>query len=283
MGMAEVYTEMSDIVENPRLSVIMSVYNIEKLEIFDQAMQSVLNQTMRDYEFIICDDGSTDATDSCLRHWAGRDSRIRLLKNYRNEGLASALNRCIEAARGDFIARQDADDISLYRRFELQLKFLEKYLDIAFVGSNVILFNKNGDWGERFFPLFPGPRDFLFTMPFVHGALLFRKQSLLDARGYRVAKETRRAEDYDMLMRLYAMGMRGANIQQPLYRFLEDMNAMNRRKYRYRIDEAKVRFLGFRALGLFPGGFPYVVKPLIVGLIPARGLKKLKMIVGRKF
>ena len=78
--------------------------------------------------------------------------------------------------------------------------------EIAFVGSNVVLWDQYGDWGRRVFPEYPGPKDFLFSMPYVHGALMFRRNTLDIAGGYRVAKETRRAEDYDLLMRIYANG-----------------------------------------------------------------------------
>lgn len=267
----------------PRLSIIMGAYNIGSLNVFNAAMDSVLKQTMSDFEFIICDDGSNDNTYELLSDYASNDKRLKLLKSIKNEGLASALNRCIAVSTAEYIARQDCDDLSAPHRFEKQLDYLANYPEISFVGSNVTLYDENGDWRNRVFPEGPEPKDFLFTLPFIHGALMFRKNDLLAAACYRVAKETRRTEDYDLLMRMYAMGMRGANIQEFLYRFLEDRNAMNRRKYCYRIDEAKVRVKGFRALGLLPQGIPYVIKPLIVGFIPAGILKKLKLTAKREY
>ena len=113
-------------------------------------------------------------------------------------------------------------------------------------------------------------------MPFVHGALMFRRECINAVQGYRIAKETRRAEDYDMLMRMYAVGLKGANIQQILYRFCENEATQQRRKYCYRIDEVVVRWKGFRKLKLLPRGIIYVIKPLIVGMIPIICLKILK-------
>lgn len=260
----------------PKLSVMMGVYNIEKLDVFDCAVESVLTQTMSDFEFIICDDGSTDYTAEILKKWSSQDSRIRLVQASRNEGLAAALNRCLWTAQGSFIARQDADDLSLPTRFEMQLAFLKAHTEVSFVGCDVTLWDKHGNWGERRFPAFPVERDFLFTMPFVHGTLVFRHAALKAVGGYRVAKETRRTEDYDLLMRMYSQGLRGGNLSAQLYRFREDKAAQKRRKYRYRIDEAKVRWQGFRALGLMPSALPYVVKPLIVGGIPSGMLRRLK-------
>ena len=139
----------------PRLSVIMGAYNIAELTVFHKAMDSVLEQSMRDFEFIICDDGSTDETWWILNELAGRDGRVRLVQNPENRGLAASLNRCLEYARGELIARQDADDISAPDRFQKQLCFLDAHPEIGFAGSNVTLWDETGDWGERLFPEYP--------------------------------------------------------------------------------------------------------------------------------
>lgn len=267
---------MSCVESAKKLSVIMGVYNIAALPLFDSAVNSILTQTMGNFEFLICDDGSTDNTWEILTQLAQRDSRIGLIHNPKNEGLASALNLCLTEACGRYIARQDADDISAPERFAKQISFLEEHPQISFVGSNVTLWDERGNWGHRSFPPYPQPRDFLFTMPFVHGALMFQRESLEQIGGYRVSKETRRAEDYDLLMRMYAQGLAGANILEPLYYFREDAAAKKRRKYCYRVDEVKVRWCGFRELGLLPQGLPYVVKPLIAGILPTFLLREIK-------
>lgn len=267
----------------PKISVITGAYNIENQLVFGAAMDSILNQTLSDFEFIICDDGSNDGTYERLIWLSVRDSRVKVLKSPRNEGLASALNRCLAVASGSFIARQDTDDLSSTDRFEKQVAFLNEHAEISFVGSNTELYDEKGVYGNRNFPTYPSAKDFLFSLPFLHGTIMFRRDALKNAGGYRAVKETLRTEDYDLLMRMYAMGMRGANINEPLYRFLEDNAAQNRRKYSYRIDEAKVRWKGFSSLGLLPGGFPYVIKPLIVGLIPLKVLRWLKRNSGRVY
>ena len=251
------------------ISVIMGVYNIEHLWVFDQAINSILNQTMSDFEFIICDDGSTDQTYEKLLDYQQRDKRVHLLRNQTNKGLAHSLNRCLKLAHGIYIARQDADDISRQDRFEKQLDFLNDHQEISFVGSNVSLYDKSGIWGQRTSPEYPKKTDFLFSAPFVHGSLMFRKETLQSFNGYRVSKETLRAEDYELEMRMYSAGIKGANLQVNLYQFLEDKNTQSRRKYKFRMDEAKVRYQGFKAMGLMPQSMPYVIKPLIVGLLPA--------------
>jgi len=255
----------------------MGAYNIKSVSVFQRAVESVLNQTMDDIELIICDDGSTDQTWKTLLDLAERDGRIKLIRNPTNRGLAATLNRCLAHAQGRWVARQDADDLSAPNRFQLQLQFLESHPEIGFVGSAVTLWDEGGVWRERVFPDYPQPRDFRFTMPFVHGALMFRRTALEAVGGYRVAKETRRAEDYDMLMRMYAAGIRGANLPDFLYAFQEDQAAQKRRKYRYRLHEMVVRWKGFCKMGLMPNALPYVVKPVIVGMIPNAVLKKLKL------
>lgn len=259
-----------------RISVIMGAYNVQNLWIFEKAINSVLRQTMQDFELIVCDDGSTDNTYQMLRRFARQDRRIRVIRSQKRCGLAAALNRCLFIARGDLIARQDADDLSMPDRFRQQAAFLERHPQISFVGTNVTLFYQNGSWGKRVLPPRPKKEDFLFTCPFVHGSLLFRREAFMRAGVYRTGKQTLRAEDYDLLMRMYAAGLRGANLQKAHYQFLEDQTAWKRRKYRYRFDEAIVRLYGFRQLGLLPKGLPYVVKPLAVGLVPPRILLRLK-------
>ena len=262
--------------KSPSISVIMGVYNVATLPVFLSSIHSILHQTFPDFEFIICDDGSTDTTPDILRRIARSDRRIRLITNDVNLGLAASLNRCIGISRGHFIARQDADDISDLERFEKQIAFLEMNKSIGFLGTNVRLFDASGIWGERILEKCPTKYDFLFTAPFVHGSIMFRKETLEKVRGYRVAKETRRTEDYDLEMRLYAQGVAGENLQEFLYDYCEDKETGKRRKYKYRIDEMKVRWKGFKKLSLFPMAIPYVIKPIIVGFIPRRFLVTLK-------
>ncbi len=259
----------------PILSVISGAYNLENCFSFKKSIESILSQSFSDFEFIICDDGSTDGTYEILKEYAKRDGRIVLLKNERNLGLAASLNRCIEIARGEFIGRHDCDDYSVPDRFEKQLTYLSLHPEVGLLGTAAYLFDKNGVYDTLKFPEVVEKRDFLFTSPYQHGSVVFRSGILKSASGYTVSKLTRRTEDYELFMRL-AIFARGENLAEPLYLFLEDENTLKRRKYRYRIDEAKVRYRGFKRLGLLPRGFFYVIKPLIVGLIPSFILKKLR-------
>lgn len=117
----------------PTISVIMSTYN--RFDLLPRAVDSILNQTYKNFEFIIIDDGSTDDTPEILRNYAQKDHRVIVLTNSSNKGLVFSLNRGLEIARGQFIARMDDDDFSLENRFEIQLRFMKENPDITVVGG----------------------------------------------------------------------------------------------------------------------------------------------------
>ena len=102
----------------------------------ERSVRSIVEQTYPNWELILCDDGSTNAALLWMQNLAARDSRIRLLQNDRNLGLARTLNRCLSVANGAYLARQDDDDISKPDRFEKQIAYLESHADVDFVGSN---------------------------------------------------------------------------------------------------------------------------------------------------
>ncbi|WP_197695383.1 glycosyltransferase family 2 protein [Megamonas hypermegale] len=249
---------------------------INKKAIVKLAIDSILNQTYRDFEFIICDDGSNDGTYEMVQGLIRNDKRVILIKNNENKGLAYSLNHCLSIAKGKYIARMDADDISTPNRLEKQIKFLDEHLEYAIVGCNLLLINDKGIWGKRILAEKPTKKSFLFTSPFCHPAIVMRKDVLDKVNNYKVEKITRRAEDYDLFMRIYVNGYKGYNLQEFLYQFREDNDAYKRRAYKYRIDDVQVRYRGFKALGLMPSGFLYVIKPLIVGLIPQKILCQLR-------
>lgn len=252
----------------PIISVIMGVYNASNRDMIAASINSVLNQTYGDFELIICDDGSIDDTNKILREYMEIDKRITIITNAFNQGLAFSLNRCLKISKGKYIARMDVDDVSLPNRFEREIEFLEENRNYAMVGTSINLFDDKGVWGNRKMIENPCKKDFLFGSPFIHPTILIRKNILEKLNGYRVSKETLRAEDYDLFMRLYNLGYKGYNIPEFLYNYREDVNSYKKRKYFHRFDEARVRYKGFKLLGLLPEGLIFVLKPLIVGLIP---------------
>src|SRR3989338_5597380 len=125
---------------DPKICVIMSVYN--GLPYLKEAVKSILNQTYKNFEFIIVDDASRDKTWQFLKSL--KDKRVKLIQNKKNLGLAASLNIAIRLAQGDFIARMDADDISLSNRFEEQIKYLTKHQEIDLCGTWVPLIDDTG-------------------------------------------------------------------------------------------------------------------------------------------
>lgn len=255
----------------------MGVYNCGS--ILASSVESILAQTYSNWEFIICDDGSNDNTFKVLQQYQDKDPRFIILRNESNRGLAYSLNKCLKKASGEYIARQDADDLSKPQRFEKQVYFLESNPEYSFVGSLVELYDENGVWCEKTNQIEkPDAKSFLWTSAFVHPSIMFRRKDLINIGGYRVAKETRRAEDYDLFMRMYAKNMKGYNLQEVLLSYHMSSKDMAKRKFKYRIDEVIVRYKGFKALKLFPRGYIYVVKPLLVGLFPQSFVLAVKKI-----
>ena len=268
----------AEIVKEPTVSVIMAVYNAHVKDILDAAIASIVNQTLNNWELLICDDASTNQTLEWLRDWEGKDERIHIFRHEKNLKAAAARNRCLKEARGQFIAVMDADDVCSLDRLFKQVVFLSEHEEVAFVGlAGQYFCSRPGDMDKRYwFCEKPRPEDFLMTLPFVHGSIMFRRNALEAINGYDAKKRTLRSEDYDLLMRMYAQGMRGANIRDCVYYIREDENSFKRRKYRYRFVEMYVKFKGFWLLKLMPKGLLFAVKPLIAGLIPIQLLNALK-------
>ena len=263
----------------PLISVLMGVLNCENT--LDESLESIADQTETRWECILCDDGSTDRTAEVIRSWQQRfPDKIIFLQNEKNTGLAPALNRCLAAARGEFIARMDGDDRCSPDRFEKELAYLKDHPDLTVVSTDMQCFDRDGVWGLRAYPTIPEPRDLVHGVPFCHAACMMRRDVLADADGYSEADEYARVEDYELWVRIYARGYRGGNIHEPLYQMRDDRNAASRRKWKYRINEARVRLLAVKTLHLPFWMSLYAVYPLIMGLIPrslATALHRLRL------
>lgn len=250
----------------PRVSIAMGIYNCE--DTLQAAVNSLQAQTFRDFELIMCDDGSTDGTLGLAKKLAEFDSRIKVIANKSNLGLNHALNHCLKFARGEYYARMDGDDLSEVNRLEKLLAKLDDEPDLALVSSWMTTFDAAGTWGiVRTLPN-PTAKDFLRGSPFCHAPCMMRTDVLRNLGGYGTADYVRRSEDLDLWFRLYAAGYRGANIQEPLYAMRDDRNARNRRTLRSRFNEAVVLWRGFRMLKLPRISRIRALRPILVGLLP---------------
>ncbi len=260
-----------------KISVIMGVYNqLNESQLYD-AVCSILSQTEKDFEFIIYDDGSVEQASEYIRKLADMDSRIVLTGLEENNGLAFALNQCINIAKGKYIARMDADDISYMERFRIQIEFLENNEEYQWCGCNAELFDDYGVWGERRMPECPKDTDFLKYSPYIHPSVMYRTSIFKEAGAYSVCPETLRCEDYELFMRFHEQGHKGYNIQLNLFGYREDRNSYNKRKLRFRVNEMKVRYKNFKKMKmLWPKGWIYVIRPIMGIFVPNQLIYKMK-------
>ena len=200
--------------EAPNVSVLIAAYNGEAF--LRSTIVSILNQTFSDFELIVIDDASTDATPQIMAEI--NDQRLRVARNERNVGIAATLNKGITLATGRYIAIQDHDDISSPDRLELQSQFLGAHPSIAMVGSSCRIIDASGNivrnalvkeddatlrWG------------LLWYNPFFHTTLMIRREALVEIGGYSTLPEWRFSEDYEMMSRV-AQHYAVANLPQLL-------------------------------------------------------------------
>lgn len=258
------------------ISVIMGVYNQWNREELYRAVQSILDQTMEEFEFIIWDDGSDPRAAAYIQELKNLDRRIVLAGKIENRGLAHSLNECIRLASGRYIARMDADDTSLPKRLQYQYEFLETHPEFSWCGCNAYLADENGIWGARIMPEQPAKKDYLKYSPYIHPTVMFRRELFEQEKGYQETQETLRCEDYEIFMRFKEKGYSGYNLQKRLFIYTEDRHAFQRRTWKARMNEVRIRYRHFRALGLLPKGSLYVIRPLIGGVVPNQLIQHIK-------
>ncbi len=245
----------------------MATYNCH--ETLARSIDSILCQTYQDWEFIICDDCSTDETYSLLAEYAHKyPEKLVILRNERNSKLSFSLNRCLEVARGEYIARMDGDDISLPERLAKQVAFLDAHPEYAVVACGMTPFDEHGKRAPRFNVEVPQPRNMLKGPPYAHATILMRKSAYDLVEGYTVSKRTVRSQDYDMWFRFFKAGLKGYNLQEALYEVLENEATYKRRKLRGQLYEVLTRLKGFRMLGFPAYLYVYAFKPVISAMIP---------------
>lgn len=254
-----------------KVSVIMGVYGPICQKQFFRSVQSIVRQTLQEWELLLFDDGSSKETALIIKKAAALDKRIKYLRAENNKGLPAVLNKCILLSRGDYIARMDADDLSRKDRLEKQAQFLDQFPQYQWVGSNALLIDGRKIWGFKKMPAVPGKKDFLPYSPYIHPSVMFRKSVLKKNGGYREHSCYLQCEDYELFMRLHSIGYRGYNLPEPLLAYCENIESFKRRSYKRRIKESIVRMHGFRKLGMDKKKMAfYVAKPLLIGVIPGR-------------
>lgn len=255
----------------PKVSIIMGVYN--GAHRMDKSIQSIINQTFKDWEFIICDDGSSDGSFEKLQEYAKKDTRVIAIKNPKNAGLAQTLNNCLSVAKGQYIARMDDDDYSYPDRLEKEVSFLDTHPEYDIVAGGRKMVDEKGIWGKDSFTGERSNLDIFRGITFVHPTVMVRKEAYDRVGGYSTYEGIGREEDTDLWCKMYIDGSKGFIIPDIMLDYFESRNSMTRRKYKYRISEAKIKVKYRKALGISVLYLPLALKPLVVGLLPNAVIK----------
>jgi len=248
------------------VSIIMSVYNGERY--LSEAVNSILNQTFNDFEFIIVNDASTDDIWGILNQY--KDKRISIINNIENVGLTKSLNKGIQASKGKYIARMDADDISMPQRIALQVDFMERNENIAILGTDYYPID---ELGRRTQAKLDRPitseeirKNIFLYNPFIHSSLMIRKTVLDEFGGY--DKRFELAQDYELSLRILSR-YEGYNLPKILVAFRickEKLNIKQARKQIYFGILARLKVL---KEGLYPSKYYiYLIKDFIRYILP---------------
>lgn len=260
-----------------KVSVIMATYNCENT--LHKAIDSILAQTYEDWEFVICDDKSTDNTYQILLQYQQRyPNKFVVIQNEVNSKLPFSLNHCLQYASGEYIARMDGDDISMPQRLQKQVEYLEQHPECAVIGTSMIRFDENGEYAE--FGIYeavknPNKYTLMSQVPFCHATIMMRKVVYDALEGYTVSKRTERGQDVDLWFRFYALGYSGENLIEPLYKVCEDRAAIKRRKFKYQIYATQTRIRGFRMLNYPIHRYYLAVTPILSYFVP----RKIKLLI----
>lgn len=200
---------------NPKISVVMPVYNGARY--IRESIDSILNQTFTDFELIIINDGSTDNSEEITLSY--QDPRIVYLKNEINSKICVTLNRGLDAARGEYIARLDCDDIAMPNRLEHQKQYLDKHPEIGIVGSDIITFGEGRE--DQYFDFVHDPdgcrAGLLFNTCFAHPAVMMRT-SIIREHNLHYREEYKGIEDLEMWWRMSQFAEM-TNIPEALIRY----------------------------------------------------------------
>lgn len=220
----------------PRISVLLPCRNAE--EHLAQAIRGLRWQTMRDFEVVAVNDGSTDGTGELLQRWAAEDPRVHIVGTD-GVGVAQALQLGSERCRGELLARADADDIAHPRRFSDQVELLEASPDVAAVGTHVQYFPREDvGWGARRYQAWLNglaepeylARDIFVECPIAHPTLMVRREAFEAVGGYQTNGWP---EDYDLILRLHVSGARLANVPKVRHFWRERRDRASRTDPRY--------------------------------------------------
>ena len=250
-----------------RISVLMGIYNCAST--LPRALDSLLDQTNKDWKCIMCDDGSCDNTFDVAQAYVEKyPGLFVLIRNDTNKGLNITLNRCLELADTEYVARMDGDDICDRTRFEKEIVFLDNNQKYAFVSSWMDMFDENGVFRTITYSENPSKESFVRGSQFCHAGCMIRTSAIRSVNGYTEDDKYIRVEDFNLWVKLYSNGYFGYNIQESLYSMLDDRNAFQRRNFKTRVNESRVIRDVCRKFKLSPVYYLHSFIPVIKFFVP---------------
>jgi glycosyltransferase involved in cell wall biosynthesis len=239
--------------KKPLVSVLMPNYNCENY--LPEAIESILNQTYRNFEFIIVDDSSTDNSWKIIQDYVKKDKRIRAFRNEKNSGVTVTLNNGLKHCKGEFIARMDSDDFVSSSRFERQISLLERKnadicsTNLCFVSSNGAIIGKRNYSDDISKVIF-------FESPICHASVLMKKE-LFDKFGV-YNNSFNSAEDYDLWFRFYSNGAKFVLLKDYSYFYRQHGNTVKQLKTKKQIKTTVV--IKKNAMKTYGLKFPFTAK-----------------------
>lgn len=251
----------------------MAIYNCAPT--LEEAIDSLYAQTYKNFKLILCDDGSTDNTYQIAKEYELKHDNIILLRNQKNIKLAASLNRCLKYVDTEYVARMDGDDISLPKRFEKQIAFLDQHPEYAIVSNPMIHFDEFGDWGLGKAEPMPSKQSFKNGPPHPHAPCMIRSAVIKEVNGYTVHKYLNRGQDYYLWYKIYKAGYKGYNLQIPLYKMRDGIEAMDRRTLKSRYYAFRIKLKVLSDLNV-RNPYPYAILSLLKGFVPSVIMNKLR-------
>ena len=262
--------------ENPLISVILSVYNSELT--IDRCIKSILNQTFKDFEFIIVDDCSIDKSFLKIKNYQSIDKRIKIIKNLENIGLTKSLIKAINESNGKFIARIDADEYSKPSRLIKQYNYmLEKKLSLS--GSCCRNIYKNAKRVTKWY--YCEDRILLkkisYRAPFPHGTAMFTRKAYFETGGY--DKKFITSQDLDLWNKIIKKGNVSMINENLIYRYIENESITNQKKFKQFLDSTLIR-LKHSKVSRYPLCLLYSFFSLIISYTPTKVFLLIKKLSG---
>lgn len=245
-----------------KVSVIMSEYNTPE-EHFNLAVESILNQTFTDFEFIIVDDSKDQHLEKYMEKFL--DDRIKLVHNNGNYGLVYSLNHAIEEAQTDYLVRMDTDDISLPQRISVLYEEITKNPEYSVIGTSIIEFDDEGKYNKFIYDMDYDFNTIMSRKVPIHPTTIMKKQDIISVGKY---KNYNRAEDLVLWCELLLKEYKLKTIPMPLYKYRVSELDLDKRKLKYRGDEIKARIKYYRLMGGSPLQMLSIFKSVIAGILP---------------